>query len=470
MKVDKDTMQSSDRDATKYMRKVAMTSLTGTSVEWYDFFLYGTAAAIVFPVLFFSSDTNSTVALIASFSTFAVGFLARPLGGVLFGHFGDRLGRKKMLVVALMLMGVSTTLIGMLPTYESVGVLAPALLVVLRFMQGIAIGGQWGGAMLIVTETAPAEKRGWYGAYAQAGAPIGIILANLAFLLISYLVSDEAFFSWGWRIPFLASIVVIGISMYVQLHLEDTPAFKELKRIKEERDRKKESQNVAATTAGETDAKVLEVDTTALATRSPVLEAIRLYPGRICLAAGAFLSIQVTFYILIAFVVAYGSSVEGVGMTRNTMLAAVLIASVVQIVSQFWAAGFSDRHGRRGIFIFGALMCGVWAFAIFPLIDTGNFMLITLAISLGLAFMGFQYGPQAAFFTEMFSTHVRYSGASLGYQLGAILGGALAPTIAVLLWSQYGIFYVAVYMAIASVLTIGSVWMIMETKGIDIHE
>ncbi len=435
------------------MRKVALTSLAGTSIEWYDFFLYGTAAALVFPTAFFPADLPPMVALIASFTTFAVGFIARPLGGIVFGHFGDRVGRKRTLVVALMMMGVGTTLIGLLPTYAAIGALAPILLVLLRFVQGLAIGGQWGGAMLLVTESAPSNKRGWYGAYAQAGAPMGVILANLAFLIISYLVSEEAFMSWGWRIPFLASVILIGISMYVQLHLEDTPAFKELERLK----------NLKAQ-SGDTGKKEA-----AVATRSPVLEALRLYPGRISLAAGAFLSIQVTFYILIAFVVAYGSSAAGVGLSRNTMLAAVLIASAIQIPFQFWAAGYSDRHGRRGIFMLGAILSGLWAFVLFPLVDTGNFFLITLGITGGLAFLGMQYGPQAAFFTELFATHVRYSGASLGYQIGAILGGALAPTIAVLLWNSYGVVWVSVYIAIAAVLTLLSVWLLTETYLSDIH-
>ena len=459
-----------EHDTKASMRKVALTSLAGTSIEWYDFFLYASAAAIVFPVLFFPSDMPPTVALIASFSTFAIGFIARPLGGIIFGHFGDRIGRKRVLVIALMIMGVATTLIGLLPSYETAGALAPLTLIILRFVQGLAIGGQWGGAMLLVTESAPANKRGWYGAYAQAGAPIGVILANLAFLSISYSVSEEAFMSWGWRVPFLASIVLIGISMYVQLHLEDTPAFKELARLKQQRASQKSS-----LTSGEPlqspEEALAEViaDSPPGPVRSPVLEALRLYPGRICLAAGAFLSIQVTFYILIAFVVAYGSSPDGVGLSRNTLLAAVLIGSAIQVPFQFWAAGYSDRHGRRRIFMLGALLTGLWGFALFPLIDTGNFAMILLAITGGLVFMGMQYGPQAAFFTELFSTHVRYSGASLGYQIGAIVGGALAPTIAVLLWTEYGVFFVSVYIALAGALTLGSVWLLTETHGTDIH-
>jgi MFS family permease len=443
----------------KSMRKVAGTALAGTSIEWYDFFIYGTAAALVFPTAFFPADMPVMVALIASFSTFAVGFIARPLGGVIFGHYGDRVGRKKTLVVALLIMGFGTTLIGLLPTYESIGVLAPLALVVLRFVQGLAIGGQWGGAMLLVTESAPKNRRGYYGAFAQAGAPMGVILANLAFLAIGATMSDDSFMSWGWRVPFLASVVLIGISMYVQLHLEDTPAFKEL----EENKLQRLAQETTPVTSKAADP--LQIDRN----RSPVLEALRLYPRRIALAAGAFICIQVTFYILIAFVVAYGTNEAGLGLPRSTMLSAVLIACIIQLPVQFLAASYSDRHGRRGIYLAGAALLGVWAFAIFPLIDTGNYLLIILAITGGLTFLGMQYGPQAAFYTELFSTHVRYSGASLGYQIGAILGGAFAPSLAVLLWKEYGIIYVSVYIAVAALITIVSVLMLTETHGTDIH-
>jgi len=424
------------------IRKVALTSLAGTSIEWYDFFLYGTAAAIIFPKAFFPADMPAMIALIASFSTFAVGFLARPLGGIVFGHFGDRVGRKHTLVIALLIMGVSTTLIGFLPTYETIGYLAPLILVFLRFVQGLAIGGQWGGAMLLVTESAPPEKRGWYGAYAQAGAPIGVILANLAFLGVSGGLSEEAFLDWGWRIPFIASILLIFVSLYVQLNLEDTEAFKKL----------------AASQAQ-------EENTTKVVTRSPIIEVLSRHPGRIFLAAGAFLSIQVTFYILIAFIMAYGVNSPSVMLSRDTMLTSVLIAALIMVPAQFWAAGLSDRIGRKRVYLWGAVLSGIWAFALFPLVDTGNFYVVTGAISLGLIFVGMQYGPQAAFFTELFSTEVRYSGASLGYQIGAILGGALAPTIAVMLWNTYGVVYVSVYMAMAAVATITCVSLLTETSG-----
>ena len=423
------------------MRKVALTSLAGTSIEWYDFFLYGTAAAVVFPKAFFPQDLPAMVLLIISFSTFAVGFIARPVGGLIFGHFGDRIGRKRTLVVALMMMGAATTLIGLLPTYATIGVAAPLLLVLLRFIQGLAIGGQWEGAMLLVTESAPADKRGWYGAYAQAGAPVGVILANLAFIGVSLSMSDEAFMAWGWRLPFIASIVLIIISLYVQLRLEDTDAFKTLK---------------AAQDSGDAAVQVK---------RSPVIEALQRYPRRIALAAGAFLSVQVTFYILIAFAVAYGLNSPTVDLTRDQMLTAVLIASAVMVPTQFYFSGLSDRIGRKNVYRAGALLTGLWGFALFPLIDTGSIELIVVAITLGLVFVGMQYGPQAAYFTELFSTEVRYSGASLGYQIGAILGGALAPTIAVLLWNEFGIVFVSGYIAIAALLTLWSLSALEETGG-----
>ena len=427
--------QSTSVNQDKNMRKVALTALAATSIEWYDFFLYGAAAALIFPTAFFG-EVPETTALILSLLTFAAGFIARPIGGIIFGHFGDRVGRKKTLIAALMLMGISSTLIGLLPTYAMIGVTAPILLTLLRFAQGLAIGGQWGGAMLLVTESAPSNQRGYYGAFAQAGAPIGVILANLALIVTSALVSEEFFNTWGWRIPFLASAVLILISMYIQLNLEDTKAFKAL----------------ATNSDNSSNEKVKS---------SPVVEAIRRYPKRIMLAAGAFLSVQVTFYILIAFMLAYG--VSSANMERDDMLTAVLIGCAIMVPLQFMFSSYSDRNGRKGIFMLGAILSGIWAFAIFPLVDTGNFWLIVLALTFGLIFLAMMYGPQAAFFTELFSTEVRYSGATLGYQFGAIVGGAFAPTIAVKLWSDFDIFWVSVYIAFAAFLTLISVMALTET-------
>ena len=336
------------------IRKVALTSLSGTSIEWYDFFLYGAAAGLVFPKLFFG-EVDPTTALVLSFMTFAAGFIARPIGGIVFGHFGDLIGRKKTLVIALMLMGISSTLIGLLPTYDTIGIVAPILLTTLRFCQGIAIGGQWGGAMLLVTESAPNNRRGYYGAYAQAGAPVGVILANIAFISVSMLTSEENFLSWGWRIPFLISFVLVIISMYIQLNLEDTKAFKDLEAMK---------------SSDDSSPKVVK--------SSPILEALRRYPKRISLAAGAFLSVQVTFYILVAFILAYG--VQTTDLSRNDLLMAVLIGSALMVPTQFMFSDYSDKNGRKGIFMTGAALTALWSFALFPLIDTGNFYLSLIHI------------------------------------------------------------------------------------------
>jgi MFS family permease len=431
---------------TRSIRRVAATSLASASIEWYDFYIYGTAAALVFPTVFFPADMPPFLALIASFSTFAVGFFARPVGGILFGHYGDRVGRKKVLVVALLIMGTGTTLIGVLPTYAMVGPLAPILLIVLRFVQGLAIGGQWGGAMLLATESAPAHKRGLYGSFAQAGAPVGVILANLAFLIVNDRVSQEEFMAWGWRIPFILSIALIGLSIFVQLRLEETPAFTQLAQV------------------------TPPTSTVNPPTRSPVFEALRLYPKEIALAAGAFMAVQVTYYILITWVIAYGTGPLGPHLSRGTMLAGVMIGAVAMAPALLLSGIISDRFGRRGIYMAGAALLAPWGFVVFPLIDTGSLLWIGVAIGVGQIFVAMMYGPQAAFLAEMFSTHVRYSGASLGYQFGAIFGGALAPIIATQLLATYGTTTgVSWYIAAACAITLVSVSMLRETRGADLH-
>jgi MFS family permease len=433
----------------RFIRRIALATLAGTSIEWYDFFLYGTAAALIFPTVFFPADMPAAVALLASFSTFAVGFVARPLGGIVFGHFGDRVGRKKALVIALIMMGLATTLIGCLPSYASVGAAAPVLLIVLRFVQGIAIGGQWGGAVLIATESAPPARRGFYGSFAQVGAPAGVILANLAFLLVTANTSQQAFMHWGWRLPFLFSITLIAVALFVQLRLEDTAAFLKLRQTGQGRESQLEAH------AGKSERR-----------RSPVLEALRTHPKQIALVAGASLAVQVPFYILIAFVIAYGTGAMGPHVSRSTMLAGVLVSAVVMVPSLLIAAVWSDRYGRRGIYMAGAALLAAWSFAVFPLLDTGSFLWICVGIGVAQVFVAMMYGPQAAFVSEMFSTDVRYSGASLGYQLGAILGGAFAPIIATAVLAEYHrTVGISIYMAIACAITIASIWLLQETAG-----
>ncbi|WP_395670585.1 MFS transporter [Phenylobacterium sp.] len=429
---------------------MAAISLLGTSIEWYDFFLYGVAAAVVFPKLFFAGDLPPLVALFAAFATFAVGFLARPVGGVIFGHFGDRLGRKGTLVTALIMMGAATTLIGLTPSYASIGFWAPTILVALRFVQGLAIGGQWGGAMLLVTESAPSNKRGLYGSFAQAGVPMGVVLANLALLVASSTLSEDDFLTWGWRIPFILSVVLVGVALYVQLRLEETQAFRRLKDAAE--------------------AKARDQSAVPKRTKSPILQVLASHPRQVVLAAGTFICTQVAFYILIAFTVAYGTSrASGPPISRDTMLLGVLVGSIVMVPAIFLSGALSDRFGRRGIFMAGAALLGLWSFAIFPLIDTGQLIWIIVAISAAQIFTSMMYGPQAAFFTELFSTEVRYSGASLGYQLGAILGGALAPLVATALLARFGTsLAISIYMAAAAAISLLSVTLLRETYRSDL--
>jgi MFS family permease len=412
------------------IRRVAATALAGSSIEWYDFFAYGTAAALVFPQLFFPPDLPPFVALMASFSTFAVGFLARPIGGIVFGHYGDRYGRKRALGAALYAMGIATTLIGCLPTYATAGPLAPLLLIVLRFVQGFAVGGQWGGAVLMLTENAPPTRRGFYGSFAQVGVPVGVIFANLVFLVMDELLPSGELAAWGWRVPFLLSVLLIFVARYVHLRLEETPEFQQ-------------------TRAGAP---------AAAPQASPVFAALRMYPREIALAAGAFLGIQVPFYILITYVIAYGTDPGGLALPYRHMLTAVLLSAFVMIPALLIAGAASDRYGRRRVYMTGAVLVGLWSFAVFPLLGTGSLALAVLALGAGQAFVSLMYGPQAAFLSEMFAPSVRYSSVSLGYQFGSIVGGGFAPTIAAALLYQSGTpTAIAAYMAVACVITLVSV-------------
>ncbi len=437
---------SAPSQSPRELRRVALTALIGTSIEWYDFFLYGTAAALIFPVLFFPPSMPPLVAQFASFTTFAVGFFARPLGGVLFGNFGDRHGRKRALITALVLMAVSTTCIGLLPSYTQAGWMAPLLLVFLRILQGLAIGGQWAGAVLLVTENAPARQRGFYGSFAQVGVPVGVVLANCAFLAMGALTSAEDFAVWGWRVPFIASVLLIGVAVYAQFKLEDTAAFRQL-----------QAKNEASAAAG-------------VVQRAPVLQALRQYPRQIALAAGAFIGVQVSFYICIAFVVAYGSGASGLGLPKSLMLSAVLIGAAAMIPTTIGFAALSDRIGRRRLYMVGAVLSGCWAFALFPLLETRSLLWIAVGIATAQVFGSIMYGPLAALLSEMFETRVRYSAATLGYQLGAIFGGGLAPSIATAILGQTGnTFGISVYMAITCAITFICMWLLPETHRNDMH-
>ena len=415
---------------------IALAAALGASIEWYDFFVYGTAAALVFPRLFFPHTLSPFVAQIAAFSTFAVGFLARPVGGVLFGHIGDRFGRRAALFVALLSMGIASSLIGLLPGYRVLGDLAPLSLVALRFVQGLAIGGQWGGAVLLAVESGPANRRGYYGSFAQIGVPVGLVLANAVYYLAAAGLQPDTFASWGWRLPFLFSLVIVALGIYIQFRLDDSAEF----------------------TNSQADA-----EKAATHHRSPVFEAILEHPREIVLAGGAFLANNICFYIVITYTIAYGTVT--LHLPKLVMIEAVMSGSVIMIPALLIAGRLSDAWGRRGIFLTGAALAGVWSFAIFPLMDTGSPLLVVLGIGTELMLLSLMYGPQAALFAELFPVNVRYSGASLGYQLGAVVGGGFAPIIAATLLERFATTTaIALYMAAACALSFVSALLLRGTN------
>ena len=443
--------------------KVAVTSLAASSIEWYDFFIYGTAAALVFPKLFFASTLPPAVAQLAAFSTFAVGFIARPVGGVIFGHFGDQFGRKKALVTALLMMGLATTAEGLLPSYAMAGIAAPLMLIALRFVQGLAVGGQWGGAMLLAFENAPPKQRGFYGSFAQMGVPAGVVLANLIFIVIDKQVAPESFLVWGWRIPFLLSIVLVGLGLYVQLKLEDTAEYQALQALEA-----KQNDTAARALAAE---KAISVDQAAAQLRaakgSPILRVLAKHPKEILLAAGAFVAANGTFYLMINYALAYATDKHHAPhVERPTILWAVVLGSLISAPFLPLMAALSDKVGRRTVFMSGAVLMGLWSLTFFKLIDTGAFPMMLLAIAVGSIFNNVMYGPQAALMAELFDTEFRYSGASLGYQIGAIFGGGFAPIIATALYSKYGTsMAVSGYMAVLCVISLVSVFLLAETHS-----
>ncbi|MBA3794582.1 MAG: MHS family MFS transporter [Rubrobacter sp.] len=422
------------------IRQVSVASLVGTALEWYDYFLFGTAAALIFNGLFFPEQDPLTGTLLA-FATFGVGFGARPIGGLVFGHYGDKIGRKTMLVITLVIMGVATCAIGLLPTYAQIGIWAPILLVVLRLVQGFGVGGEWGGAVLMAVEHAPAGKRGYYGSWPQMGVPAGLVLSTVVFTIFQAM-PEEQFLAWGWRIPFLLSVVLVAVGLYVRLRLMESPAFQ-------------------------------EVDDTDTEAQMPIVEVFRTYPRNILIAMGARVGDNMLFYIFSVFALTYVT--EELGLPESTALIGVMIGATIEFFLIPFFGALSDRIGRRPVYMGGAIFCMLFAFPYFWLLNTEAPALIWLAISLSL-FVGHaaMYAPQASFLSELFGTRVRYSGASIGYQLAPIVGGGIAPFIAVALLAWTGSYWpIAVYMIGMAAITVVSVYLATETSFAeisDVHE
>ena len=394
-------------------RKVALASAVGTSIEWYDYHVYSVASALVIGRLFFS-EMDPFTATLAAFATFSIGFVARPLGGILAGHIGDRVGRTQVMVLTLTMMGAATTLIGLLPTYAQAGVWAPVLLVALRLLQGLSAGGEWGGAALMAVEHAPAGRRGVFGNFVQLGTPTGMFLANSVMLLLVAVMPQDAFESWGWRIPFLLSIVMVVIGFVIRRAVEESPSFR----------------------------AVRAADRT---TRLPVIDVLRRYPGRVALAIASFVGNNAVGYLFLAYLPSYGTGT--LGLSRGFMLAVLLVGCVSWFASMIAFAAWSDRVGRHAVYLLGYGFIAVWAFPFFALLNTGEPVLVIVAVvvlTLGLAAT---YGPQAALFAELFPAEVRTSGASLSYALGAALSGGIAPLVATALQGWTGTVYsVSVFM------------------------
>ncbi|MEV6054806.1 MFS transporter [Streptomyces sp. NPDC052107] len=421
--------------------RIVAASLIGTTIEWYDFFLYGSAAALVFNKLFFP-DSDPLVGTLLSFLTYAVGFAARPLGALVFGHYGDRLGRKKLLVLSLVMMGAATFAIGLLPTHATVGAAAPVLLTTLRLVQGFALGGEWGGAVLLVSEHGDARRRGFWASWPQTGAPAGQLLATGVLSLLTAVMSDDAFGTWGWRIPFLLSGVLVIVGLWIRLSVDESPVFKEaLARAESRRTQEPE--------------------------KLPLVSVLRNHWRDVLVAMGARMAENISYYVITAFILVYATTSAGV--SKQTALNAVLIGSAVHFaVIPAWGA-LSDRVGRRPVYLLGTAGVGLWMFPFFSLVDTGSFGYLILAVTVGLVLHGAMYAPQAAFFAEMFATRMRYSGASIGAQFASVAAGAPAPLIATALLDDYGSSTpIALYVIAAAVLTLIAVGVARETRHRDL--
>ncbi len=428
-------MTQSASEATP-LRRVVMASLIGTTIEWYDFFLYGSAAALVFNKLFFPEFDPLTGTLLA-FATYALGFVARPVGGVVFGHFGDRIGRKRLLMLSLILMGVATIFIGLLPTYAQVGIWAPIGLIALRLVQGFAVGGEWGGAVLMAAEHGDAARRGFWASWPQAGVPAGNLLAAAVLAIMAALQTEEDFLDWGWRVPFILSALLVVVGWYIRNRVAESPMFE------------------------------AEFDAAEAPARVPAIEVLRERPNALVLGAGLRVGENISYYILTVFSLTFLVDVSK--ESRSLALNALLIGAAVQFFAIPLFAALSDRIGRRPVYAFGAFGLAAWCFVMFGLLGSGDNASIISALVVGLVLHGAMYGPQAAFITELFPTRIRYSGVSLAYQLTSIVAGSLAPIIALWLYKDYGsAMPVSIYVGAACVISGISALLARETRGLEL--
>ncbi|WBM80735.1 MHS family MFS transporter [Cryobacterium breve] len=431
----------STREETSGLRKIVAASMVGTVVEWYEFFLYATAASLVFGKFFFPNAGSELDGIIAAFLTYAVGFIARPLGGIVFGQIGDRLGRKHRLQVTIILVGAATFLMGCLPGYNTIGYWAPALLVALRFIQGFAVGGEWGGAVLLVAEHSPDKSRGFWASWPQAAVPVGNLLATLVLLTMSWILPAEQFLGWGWRVAFWLSAIIVVIGYYIRTHVSEAPIFLEARaQVEAEK-----------------------------AISYGVMEVVRKYPRGILGAMGLRFAENILYYTIVSFSIVYLVTVHKYNTSQ--LLLALLIAHVVHFLVIPQVGRLSDRFGRKPIYLTGAILGASWAFFAFPMFDTLNPVVIVAAITIGLCFHAFMYAGQPAIMAEMFPTRMRYSGVSLGYQVTSILAGSLAPIIATALLQQYKSWLpVAFYLVIACAITVVAVVTLKETNGISLRD
>ncbi|WJY69020.1 MFS transporter [Corynebacterium auris] len=424
------------------LRRAVTGSMAGTIIEWYEFFIYGTAAALVFSVTFFPGGDNPLDAVIAAFLTYAIGFIARPLGGFVFGQLGDRFGRKKLLQVSLIMIGVATFLMGCLPDFSVWGYWAPIALATLRFIQGFAVGGEWGGAILLVGEHSPPEQRGFWASFPQAAACVGNVLASIVLLSANILLPEEDFLSWGWRVAFWLSAVVVFIGYYIRKKVEDAPIFKEA--LKRQEDNAHASSGLRAV--------------------------ITQYPKELLVATAVRVGENAMYYLIIAFTLTYLTIFDT--MSRQDVLLIMFIANIIQFFAMIYGGYLSDRIGRRKTYLLGGLLSLIWAPFYFPLLNTGDFTIILLAVVFGLVAQSFMYGPEGALFGELFPTRARYSGISAAYQMGSILGGSLAPILATYLWGAFDSWVpIAIYLVAILIFSVFSLIVgVRETRGARLEE